>query len=117
MADQTPASSTDPFLRLQASEDFQRLRRSFRNFTFPMTAAFLAWYLLYVLLSNYAPGLMAAKVAGAINVALVFGLLQFVSTFLIAWLYARYAGRHFDPLAERIREQARDERDGQGGPA
>ncbi len=36
---------------------------------------------------------MGTKLVGNINVALVFGLLQFVSTFLIAWLYSRYADR------------------------
>ena len=48
-----------------------------------MTGLFLAWYLLYVLLANYAPSFMAIKVVGNINVGLVFGLLQFVSTFVI----------------------------------
>ena len=37
--------------------------------------------------------------------ALIFGVLQFVSTFLIAWLYARYADRKFDPLADELRDQ------------
>ena len=40
-----------------------------------------------------------------INVALVFGLLQFVSTFLIAWLYSRCADRKIDPIADRIRAE------------
>ena len=34
-----------------------------------------------------------------------FGLLQFVSTFLIAWYYARFAGRQLDPLADSIRNK------------
>ena len=38
--------------------------------------AFLAWYLLYVVLSNWAADFMSIKVVGNINVALVFGLLQ-----------------------------------------
>ena len=38
-----------------------------------------------------------------INVAYVFGLLQFVSTFLIAWLYERHMTRNVDPLARDIR--------------
>ena len=42
-------------------------------------------------MSNWATDFMGTKVVGNINVALVFGLLQFVSTFLIAFLYARYA--------------------------
>lgn len=67
-----------------------------------MTVAFFLWYLLYVLLSAYARGFMGAKVVGNINVALIFGLLQFVSTFLIAWYYSRYAARKIDPLADEI---------------
>jgi uncharacterized membrane protein (DUF485 family) len=45
---------------------------------------------------------MNTYLVGNINVALVFGLLQFASTFFIAWLYARHAGRELDPLAERL---------------
>ena len=37
------------------------------------------------------------------SMALVFGLLQFVSTFLIAWLYVRYADRRLDPLAAQLK--------------
>jgi uncharacterized membrane protein (DUF485 family) len=33
---------------------------------------------------------------------LLLGLLQFVSTFLIAWYYSRYAARRLDPLADQI---------------
>ena len=43
---------------------------------------------------------MSTRLVGNINVALIFGLLQFVSTFLIAWLYSRYADRELDPLAD-----------------
>jgi uncharacterized membrane protein (DUF485 family) len=68
-----------------------------------MTAAFFIWYALYVILSAYARDFMATKVIGNINVALVFGILQFVTTFLIAWLYARFADRKLDPVADRIR--------------
>lgn len=73
-----------------------------------MTVAFFLWYALYVLLSAYARGFMGTKLVGNINVALVFGLLQFVSTFLIAWLYSRYADNQLDPLASRL-EQRFDE--------
>jgi uncharacterized membrane protein (DUF485 family) len=90
---------------MAASEDFDRLRRALRSFVFPMTVAFLAWYLLYVLLSAYARGFMGAQVVGNINVAFVFGILQFVSTFLIAWWYSRYAAARVDPIAERLRAE------------
>jgi uncharacterized membrane protein (DUF485 family) len=90
---------------MAASEEFGALRRALRSFVFPMTVAFLAWYLLYVLLSAYARGFMAATVAGNLNVAFVFGILQFVSTFLIAWWYSRYAAARIDPLADRLRAE------------
>jgi uncharacterized membrane protein (DUF485 family) len=90
---------------IQESADFAVLRKRLRGFVFPMTVAFLAWYMLYVLLSDYAHGFMSTKLVGNINVGLVFGLLQFVSTFLITWLYARHANRHLDPVAEKIREE------------
>ena len=73
------ASRHDPIYdELHESADFVELRRRFRRFVFPATAAFLAWYLLYVVMSNWADDFMSKKVVGNINVALVFGLLQFV---------------------------------------
>ncbi|QKW33367.1 DUF485 domain-containing protein [Actinomadura sp. NAK00032] len=89
--------------RFQGTEEFQELRRRFRRFAFPMTAAFLSWYLLYVVLSGWARGFMGHELVGSINVALVFGLLQFVSTFGIAYMYSRHAERRLDPLADKVR--------------
>lgn len=92
------------YAEMQASPQFQELRHKLRGFIFPATAAFLAWYLLYVILSGWARGFMGTKLFGAINVAYVFGLLQFVTTFLIAYLYYRYATSKIDPIADDIYE-------------
>src|SRR5690606_14253638 len=81
----------DVYRDIHSSPEFQLLRRKYRAFVIPATVAFLAWYLLYVVLSNWASGFMSIRIVGNINVALVLGLLQFVSTFAIAWHYARYA--------------------------
>lgn len=96
---------TGTFEEVQASAEFQQLRRALRRFVFPATVIFLAWYLLYVLMSAYARGFMSTELFGVINVAYVFGLLQFVSTFVIAFIYSRYAEKHFDPTADRIRHR------------
>lgn len=105
MTTESPASSsTERYRAVQQSEDFRRLRHTLRSFIFPMTIAFFLWYALYVLLSAYARGFMGVKLIGNINVALIFGLLQFLSTFLIAWYYSRYAARKLDPLADDIRD-------------
>ena len=101
----TEATPTEKYLEVQASDEFAGLRRKLRNFVFPMTVAFFLWYALYVLLSAYARGFMGAKIVGNINVALLFGLLQFVSTFVIAWLYSRYAAQKLDPIADKIKDE------------
>ncbi|QUH05683.1 DUF485 domain-containing protein [Saccharopolyspora erythraea] len=87
----------------QSSPEFKTLRRRLRSFVFPVSALFLAWYLVYVLLADYAHGFMSIKLIGNINVGLVLGLLQFVSTFVITTLYVRYANRQLDPVSEEIR--------------
>jgi uncharacterized membrane protein (DUF485 family) len=48
---------------------------------------------------------MGQELWGNINVGYVFGLLQFVSTFLIAWLYERHMDNKVDPLAARLRDE------------
>ena len=103
------------YLELHKTAEFVELRKKFRGFVIPATIAFMAWYLLYVVMSNWAGDFMATKIVGNINVALVFGLLQFVTTFLIAWLYGRYMGRKVDPLARLLEQRYVDEAGGRGG--
>jgi uncharacterized membrane protein (DUF485 family) len=97
------------YTQVQQSSEFGQLRRTYRSFAFPLTIGFIAWYLLYVLLSNYAGGFMASKVAGNINVAFVLGLAQFLTTFLIAWWYSRHAAARLDPKAEAIKSRLEGE--------
>ncbi|HEY9370631.1 DUF485 domain-containing protein [Streptomyces sp.] len=104
--DTTPVQpTTTAFVEVQESAEFGELRRAHRSFAFPLTIGFIAWYLLYVLLSNYAGGFMGTKVFGNINVALVLGLGQFLTTFLIAWFYSRHAAEKLDPKAEAIKSR------------
>jgi uncharacterized membrane protein (DUF485 family) len=114
MSTDTPAPATTPdrYVTVQRSAEFVGLRKALRGFVFPMTVAFFLWYALYVLLSAYARGFMSVKLIGNINVALVFGLLQFLTTFLIAWYYSRYAAQKIDPIADKIRGELDTERDG-----
>ncbi|MCP3766213.1 MULTISPECIES: DUF485 domain-containing protein [Streptomyces] len=102
-AEQHKLPTPEEFTEVQESAEFGELRRSYRSFAFPLTIGFIVWYLLYVLLSNYAGGFMGTKLFGNINVAFVFGVLQFLTTFLIAWWYSRHAATHLDPKAEAIK--------------
>ena len=97
------AREHDPvYDELHATPEFTELRRKFRSFVFPTTVAFLAWYLLYVVMSNWATDFMSTKLWGNVNVALVFGLLQFVTTFGLAYVYSRFSTSKLDPLARQL---------------
>lgn len=95
----------EAYLQAQRSPEFIELRKRYRGFAFPMTVAFLVWYFAFVFASVFASAWMSVPVWGNINRGLIFGLLQFVSTALITWLYVRHANKKLDPLATEIREE------------
>jgi uncharacterized membrane protein (DUF485 family) len=109
VAEETTPTQHNVYERIHASAEFQDLRRRYRGFAIPATIAFMVWYLLYVVMSSWATDFMSTKIVGNINVALVFGLLQFVSTFLIAWLYSRHANRALDPIAGKLQREYDEE--------
>jgi len=90
---------------MQASPEFQDLRSRLRKFVFPMTGFFLVWYGIYVLLGAFAHDFMATPVFGNVNVGLIIGLGQFLTTFVITGLYVRFANRELDPRSAAIREE------------
>lgn len=92
------------FTEVQKAEKFQRLRRTHRSFVFPMTVIFLVWYLAFVVVASFAPEFMAIQVLGNINLGIVLGLAQFVTTFIITGAYVAYANRKIDPIATELRE-------------
>ncbi|MFJ3218808.1 DUF485 domain-containing protein [Kitasatospora sp. NPDC086801] len=111
-APRTPAPATDStevYRAVQRSDAFQDIRRSYRSFVFPTSGAFLGWFLLYVAAQAAAPDLMRSQLAGPFNVAWLLGLLQFASTFLLTWLYARNARTKRDRAALGLRWDTQDQ--------
>ncbi|WP_405620024.1 DUF485 domain-containing protein [Streptomyces sp. NBC_00076] len=101
---ETPvAAAADVYLLVQRSEAFQEVRSRYRRFVVPAAAGFFVWYLAYVVTATTAPGLMARPVAGAVNVAMVAGLGQFLTTFLLTWAYAWHARLRRDRTALELR--------------
>ncbi len=96
-------AAAEVYLEVQRSAAFQEVRRRYRRFVVPAVAVFLVWYLAYVVTATTAPGLMARPVAGAVNVAMVAGLGQFLTTFLFTWAYARHARLRRDRAALELR--------------
>ncbi|OAH14661.1 DUF485 domain-containing protein [Streptomyces jeddahensis] len=101
-ADRT-ATAAEIYLEVQRSPAFQEVRSRYRRFVFPGVAVFFTWYVAYVVAATTAPDLMARPVAGAVNVAMLAGLGQFLSTFLLTWAYARHARLRRDRAALELR--------------
>lgn len=105
----TTRVSGQQFLEMSKDPEFLALRKRLFGFLLPMTVAFLSWYLVYVLLGVFAHDFMSTPVIGNINLGLILGLLQFVTTFLITGIYVRFADRTIDPMAEKVRARLESE--------
>lgn len=101
----TYTAQEEKYLAAQEAPDFQDLRRRYRGWVIPVTIGALVWYFLYVALAAYASDFMAEPVIGNVNVGLIAGLLQFVTTFAITALYVRHADKVLDPASEKIRRE------------
>jgi uncharacterized membrane protein (DUF485 family) len=97
------AAESDICPTVQSSPEFQRIRRQFRRFVVPAAIVFLGWYLAYVIAAFAWPGLMGRPVAGVVNVAMLAGLGQFATTFLLTWAYARHARLRREHTARELR--------------
>ncbi|MBE1457509.1 uncharacterized membrane protein (DUF485 family) [Nocardiopsis terrae] len=86
-----------------------KLRRRFALQAGALVGAFLFSYTAYLLLSAYARDFMSVQIVDSVNVALVLGVGQFLLTFVLAWAFGRFSTLSIDPLAEEIRDRARDE--------
>lgn len=113
------ANGTDAvdFAQIQQSPEFTTLRKRHRRFVFPVLIGCLVWYLAYVLLAAYAPQLMATPVFGSVNLGLLLGLAQIVTTFAVTTWYVTFANRELDPIARDIREEAEAVIAAAAGPA
>jgi uncharacterized membrane protein (DUF485 family) len=90
------------YAALNQDERFIALRRKTGRSAIVVTSLFLAWYFLYVMASVFAGGLMRHRLAGSVDIALVFGVLQFASTFVLARRYSRYSREVLDPLRAQV---------------
>jgi uncharacterized membrane protein (DUF485 family) len=93
------------YVAIENTPQFQHLRSSQRRFVFPLLAACVVWYLVYVLLAGWATDFMSTRVFGYVNWGMILGLAQIVTTFIATTWYVVHANRKLDPLATELREQ------------
>jgi uncharacterized membrane protein (DUF485 family) len=102
-------TASDIWIKTQESEEFATHRRRYRSFAFPMAVGFLVWYFTFIMLTTFARDFVSIYVFGYINIAFILALLQFVSTFVIAWLYDRYSSKSLDGPSEELKKKVESE--------
>ncbi|MEW2044118.1 DUF485 domain-containing protein [Streptomyces sp. NPDC005476] len=88
------------------SADLAALRSAYRRLRRTATLAALGSFVVYVVLSCYAPELMGATMVGELSLGMALGVFQLVVTFAAVSWYGRGARRSVDPLARAVRERA-----------
>ncbi|MEV7076680.1 DUF485 domain-containing protein [Streptomyces sp. NPDC093990] len=108
-----PSVSHRPSVSRQPA--YQSLRRRHRRFGVRATAVAVGGFLLYVLLSSFAPGLMNTPASGHLTVGLALGLGQFALMGLIVWRYLVHMRTRVTPVVRGlrglVRHQASTERE------
>ena len=106
MTAETQTSGGVDYIAYEASPPFQQLKRKHRSFVIPLTLIALAWYLAFVVVAITFPDVMATPVFGRyINLGIVLGLAQFVTTFAVTTWYVSYANRKLDPITAEMRSE------------
>ena len=105
----TAGEDNDPveWGRVTQTPEFKAMLRAKLRFIVPATMFFVVYYFALPVLVGYAPGLMARRVLGVVNIAYLFALSQFFMAWIIAALYLRAASR-FDKMEKGVIEKARD---------
>ena len=104
LKDTRPGGSID-YVEFETSERFVNLQRRRRRFVIPLAVFFLVWYFAFVLVAAYLPDVMAQPVFGSVNLGLLLGLGQFVTTFAITIWYVAFSNRVLDPLGADLRAE------------
>ncbi|HZX38732.1 MAG TPA: DUF485 domain-containing protein [Streptomyces sp.] len=86
--------------------DIRALSAAYRRLRRVATLTALGYFVLFLILSAYAPELMTGKITGGLNVALLLGLIQLPVTLIAVSAYEKSARRRVDPLAAAVRIQA-----------
>ena len=62
-----------------------------------LTAAMIVLYFGFIALIAYDRPLLARQVAPGLTLGILFGALVIVISWLLTWVYVRWAAKHYDP--------------------
>jgi uncharacterized membrane protein (DUF485 family) len=82
---------------------FRLLAESRWRIAISLTAVMIAIYFGFILLIAYNKPLMGRLVTRGLSVGVLLGALVIVASWLLTWVYVRWANTHYDAALERLR--------------
>jgi uncharacterized membrane protein (DUF485 family) len=67
-----------------------------------LTAAMVVLYFGFILLVAYGRSLLAVQVVPGLTLGILLGALVIVASWLLTWVYVRWASRHYDPAVAAL---------------
>ncbi|MCP5268360.1 MAG: DUF485 domain-containing protein [Zoogloeaceae bacterium] len=84
---------------------FEEFRRRKRRFFIALVVVAVGGYAMLSLGAAFLPDLFRMPVAGALNIGMLFALVECALTLIVAVVYAGWSSRQFDHLAEEINRE------------
>lgn len=72
-----------------------------------LTAAMVALYFGFILLIAYYKSLMGSLVVPGLSLGILLGALVIVASWLLTWVYVRWANAHYDRALDELRKAGR----------
>ena len=72
-----------------------------------LTIAMMVLYFGFILLVAFNKPLLAREITTGLSLGILLGALVIVASWLLIWIYARWANTHYDKAVERLRTGGR----------
>jgi uncharacterized membrane protein (DUF485 family) len=72
-----------------------------------LTAAMMVVYFGFILLVAYNKPLLGRQIAPGLSLGVLLGVLVILTSWVLIWLYTRWANTHYDHAVNRLRREGR----------
>lgn len=87
-----------------ASDRLRALSRARNRIALALTAAMILLYFGFIALIAFQPALLARRLTPGLSVGILLGALVIVVSWLLTWVYVRWANAHYDTALKSIGE-------------
>jgi uncharacterized membrane protein (DUF485 family) len=85
------------------SDDLRRLNAARWRVAVGLTAAMMVLYFGFILLVAFRAPLLARPLMPGLSLGILLGALVIVAAWVLTWVYARWANRHYDGRVAELR--------------